>query len=145
MKILVATLGLLLVCGRAFAQTPQIFDGGVLNGAGFQKGQPIAPGSLISIFGSQLASRTAQADSIPLSASLGGVTVQFVNGGTKVNAPMLFVTPDNPAAQASSQINAQVPWNLVPSGTSAMVSVIVTRDGVASQTAQVAVAGFSPA
>jgi uncharacterized protein (TIGR03437 family) len=144
-KLIVGTLGSILICSLATAQVPQISDGGVLNGAGFQKGQPIAPGSLISIFGTQLASRTAQADSIPLSTSLGGVTVQFVNGNTKANAPLLFVTPDNPAAQASSQINAQVPWNLVPPGSSATVTVIVTRDGVTSQPSQVNVAPFSPA
>src|SRR5579864_9599335 len=84
-----------------FAQPPTVADGGVLNGASFVKGQPVTVGSLVSIFGTNLASAMAQADTIPLSNSLGGVSVQFVNGGTTLNAPMLFVS--------GSQVNAQVP------------------------------------
>lgn len=134
----------IIACGIAAAQSPQIFDGGVLNGASFQKGQPVTPGSLITIFGTQLASRTAQADTIPLSTSLGGVTVQFVTGNTTTNAPLLFVTPDNAANQVNSQINAQVPWNLIPNGTSASVNVIVSHDGVSSPPTPVMIGGFSP-
>jgi uncharacterized protein (TIGR03437 family) len=132
------------VAALAAAQTPSVFDGGVLNGAGFQKGQPVTGGSLVSIFGSQLASKVAAADSIPLSKSLGGVTVQFVNGNTTLSAPMLYVQPDDPANQIISQINCQVPWNLVPEGTTATVNVIVTRDGVKSAPAPVTVGPFSP-
>lgn len=133
-----------LTASLALAQAPSISNGGILNGASFQKGQAITPGSLISIFGTNLASTTAQADSIPLSTSLGGVTVQFVNGSTTVTAPMLYVQPDDPSKGVTSQINLQVPWEIVPSGTSATVNVVVTRDGVASQAASVNVAPFSP-
>ncbi|MBV8817104.1 MAG: hypothetical protein JO022_02035 [Acidobacteriaceae bacterium] len=134
----------LIACGAAFAQTPKIGDGGILNGADFQKGKPITPGSLISIFGTQLASRTAQADSIPLSTSLGGVTVQFVTDTKTATAPLLFVAPDNAAAGASSQINAQVPWDLIPNNTTATVNVVVTNNGVASAPTAVTVGPFSP-
>jgi uncharacterized protein (TIGR03437 family) len=134
----------LAVAALAAAQTPSVFDGGVLNGAGFQKGQPVTGGSLVSIFGSQLASKVAAADTIPLSKLLGGVTVQFVNGNTTLSSPMLYVQPDDPAKQIISQINCQVPWNLVPEGTTANVSVIVTRDGVMSAPAAVTVGPFSP-
>ena len=41
----------------AYAQ-PSVAAGGVLNGASFATGQPVAPGSLVSIFGSDLASTT---------------------------------------------------------------------------------------
>jgi uncharacterized protein (TIGR03437 family) len=120
------------------AQTPSISAGGILNGASFAKGVPITPGSLITIFGTQLAASTAEADTIPLSTKLGGVTVQFVNGSTTANAPMLFAN--------GTQINAQVPWELVPSGATAPVSVnvIVSNNGVASAPAPVTVGPFSP-
>src|SRR5438067_7203186 len=118
---------LLFGAGWASAQSPNIAAGGVLNGASFAKGQPIAPGSLITIFGTQLASRTAQADTIPLSTSLGGVTVTFVSDSKTIKAPLLFVN--------SGQINAQVPWDIVPSGSTATVNVTVKRDGTSSQAA----------
>jgi len=133
----IRTVALLFACaGLALAQAPSVFDGGVLNGASFAKGQAITPGSLISIFGTNLASQVSQADTIPLSKSLGGVTVLFVNGNTAINAPMLFAN--------GSQLNAQVPWELVPAGASANVSVIVTNNGVNSNLEKVAVAPFSP-
>ena len=138
-----AILLLFALAGAVAAQTPSVFDGGVLNGAGFQKGQPVTGGSLVSIFGSALASKVASADSIPLAKALAGVTVQFTNGSTTLNAPMLYVQPDA-ANGVISQINCQVPWNLVPEGASATVTVVVTRDNVASSPAQVAVGPVSP-
>ncbi len=120
----------------AFAQTPSIANGGVLNGASFATGQPITVGSLVSIFGSNLASALAQADTIPLSTNLGGVSVQWVNGSTTVNAPLVFV--------AGTQVNAQVPWSLVPAGATQNVNVVVNVNGTASAPAQVTVGPFSP-
>src|ERR1700730_3297468 len=122
MRIKVSLLFLAMSC-VAFPQTPSVADGGVLNGASFVKGQPVTVGSLVTIFGSNLASATAQADTIPLSTSLGGVTVQFVNGGTSVNAPLVFV--------AGTQVNAQIPWSLVPAGATQNVNVVVNVNGVA--------------
>jgi uncharacterized protein (TIGR03437 family) len=128
---------LLFVCaGLGFAQAPSVSNGGVLNGASFATGQPITPGSLISIFGTNFASQVAEADTIPLSKSLGGVTVEFVNGDTTIGAPMLFAD--------STQLNVQVPWELVPAGATANVSVIVSNNGLSSAPAQVAVGPFSP-
>jgi uncharacterized protein (TIGR03437 family) len=138
-------VALLSVCaGLALAQTPSITDGGVLNGASFAKGQAVTAGSLVSIFGTSLASKVSQADTIPLSKSLGGVTVLFINGNTAKNAPMLFVQPDDATTKVSSQLNVQVPWDLVPAGASANVKVIVTNNGVNSNTGTVAIAPFSP-
>jgi len=76
------------------AQTPVVVDGGVLNGASFAKqanglGAPVAMGSLVSIFGTNLATTLAVADSVPFSTSLGGVSVKF---GTK-DAPLQTVIP----------------------------------------------------
>ena len=129
---LTTVLLFLAATGVAVAQ-PSV--GGIVNGASFVQGQAIAPGSLFSIFGTQLAAAQASADTIPLSTSLGGVTVKFVNGSASSEAPLLFLQ--------SNQINAVVPWNLVPNGTTATVNVIVTNNGVASAPASVQVASLA--
>jgi uncharacterized protein (TIGR03437 family) len=116
----------------AYAQ-PTI--GGLTNAASFSS-PPLTGGSLVSIFGTNLAKNLAQADSIPLSTNLGGVTVKFTNGSTSINAPLLFVV--------GSQINVQVPWDLVPPNSTQNVSVVVTTDGVPSPPATVSVGPFSP-
>jgi uncharacterized protein (TIGR03437 family) len=130
-----------LVFAAALASAqPTIAPGGIANGASFQA-IPLAPGALFSIFGSGLASQTATASSVPFSSSLGGVTVHFVNGTTAVDAPLSYVQP---GTGTTSQVNAQVPWELVPPGTSATVTMTVLNNGVASSPAQVSVAPFSP-
>jgi|GEM_PF-6598484 len=71
-------------------------------------GQALAPGSLVSVFGQELAPRTEAATSLPLPTSLGGIRVTVVvlfYGG--FNAPLLYVSP--------GQINFQIPEN-VPTG-----------------------------
>ncbi len=120
----------LAVTGVAVAQ-PSV--GGIVNGASFVQGQAVAPGSLISIFGTNLAKAPAAADTIPLSTSLGGVTVKFVDGSTSVDAPLLYLQ--------SNQINAVVPWGLRPGE----VNIVVTDNNVSSASASVKVADFSPA
>jgi len=93
------------------AQAPSVNEGGVVNAATFSR--PSAPGSIVSIFGTNFASALAQASTVPLSTSLGGVSVTF-NG---IAAPLFFVS--------AQQINAQLPAGLP--GTTA--SVVVTRSG----------------
>jgi len=124
----------------AWAQLPNIPPGSIVNGASFSGTQPISVGSLISIFGTHLSSSLQHADTIPLSKSLGGVTVQFVNGTTVLNAPMLDTIP------GANQLNVQVPWNIVPpNAPNQMVNVVVAVDGVgSSQPAPVTVGPSSP-
>ncbi|MDE3164351.1 MAG: hypothetical protein KGN36_00980 [Acidobacteriota bacterium] len=81
----------------------------------------MAPGSLVSIFGTNLASSLSQADSIPLSTSLGGVSVMFNN----VPAPLLFVSH---SAANGDQINAQLPWEVQGS----TAQVVVSQGGQSS-------------
>src|SRR5687767_1218789 len=69
---------------------------GVLNGASFT--QTIAPGAIISIFGTALARGTASASSLPLPTSLEGTSVMV--GGQPI--PLFFVS--------TTQINAQLPF-----------------------------------
>jgi len=71
---------------------------GMSNGASFR--QTYAPGMLLSVFGSQLSIFTAAASSVPLPASLAGVSAT-VNG---VVAPLYYVSP--------GQINLEVPDSL---------------------------------
>jgi len=74
-------------------------QGGVLLGAGFERG-PVAPGSIISLFGQNLTTSTAVAQTLPLPRTLNGVRVLV---GEK-EAPLFYVGP--------SQVNAQVPFEL---------------------------------
>ena len=117
------SLALLILAGASavFAQTPVVAQGGVLNAASFTLNQGVAPGSLVSIFGTNLASSLALADTIPLSTSLGNVNVTFNN----IPAPLLFVSHD---PVNGDQINAQLPFE-VPAGN---VQVSVTSGGNAS-------------
>ncbi len=89
----------------AAGQTATITKGGVVNAADYS--QDLAPGSLISIFGSNLASETTRATSLPLPTFLGGSTVEIVDDGNNVQAlPLWYVS--------ASQINAQLPYGLLP-------------------------------
>jgi uncharacterized protein (TIGR03437 family) len=74
-------------------------QGGVLLGAGFERG-PMAPGSIISLFGQNLAASAATAQTLPLPRTLNGVRVLV---GEK-EAPLFYVGP--------GQVNAQVPVEL---------------------------------
>ncbi len=114
----------------AYGQTPAVSAGGVSNAANGLS--TVAPGSLVSIYGTELASGLAQADSIPLSNTLNNVSVTF-NG---VPAPLLFVS--------TGQINAQLPWNVLSSGTTGTVNVVVTRNNQPSAGQSVTVGPFSP-
>ena len=53
-----------------------------------------------------------------------------------VAAPLLFVS--------SGQINAQLPWNVLSSGTTGTANVVVTRSGQASAAQSLQVGPFSP-
>src|ERR1035437_4617202 len=114
----------------AYAQTPAVSTGGVSNAANGLG--TVTPGSLVSIYGSELAGGLAQADSIPLAISLNNVIVTF-NG---VPAPLLFVS--------GGQINAQLPWNILSSGTVGTASVVVTRNNQPSAAQSLQVGPFSP-
>src|ERR1043166_5957434 len=112
----------LLLCGVSWAQTPAIVSGGIANGASFglAPNWAITAGSLISVFGTNLASGTAAADSIPLSTSLGGVSVT-ING---TPAPLNYVC-HNCVGGTGDQLNIQAPWEL----TGSTADVVVKNSG----------------
>jgi uncharacterized protein (TIGR03437 family) len=95
-------------------QTPPVLSyRGVVNGATFAQNQPLAPGAIVSLFGSQLAYSVEGATVTPLPKELASTKVMI--GG--VEAPLFFVS--------WGQINFQVP-NEVAAGTT---TVQVVRDG----------------
>lgn len=123
---------LLLMAAAAaatWAQTPAINHGGILNAASFATGQGIAPGSVVAIFGSNLAAGLAQADSVPLATQLANVSVSF--NGQK--APLFFVSP--------GQINAQVPFEVTAGAT---VNVVVSFNGSTSTAEVVPTVSMAP-
>ena len=81
---------------------PALFAGGVVNGANFAPGGAMAPGSIVSVFGRNLASGQNLASRLPLETTLGGATLNVA--GTDVP---LFFSNEN-------QINAQLPFDLAP-------------------------------
>jgi uncharacterized protein (TIGR03437 family) len=126
----------LFVAITAFCQSPVISDNGTVNAASFASGQQIAPGSLAAVFGTDLAGTLTLADSIPLAAQLADVRVTF----NDIPAPLLAAIPGTP-----SQVNAQVPWRVLPPGvTSGQATVIVFRGNSASPPKTVQVGASAP-
>jgi len=120
------------VSAMAFAQAPVVAVGGVLDGASFTKGQAVAPGSVVSIFGGALANALQSGDTIPLSSVIGGVSVKF----NDIPAGLYFVS--------SGQINAQIPWNVLGGGaTSGTVNVVVTTPNGTSAPQAVQIAPYT--
>jgi uncharacterized protein (TIGR03437 family) len=121
---------------------PAVAPGGVINSASFSKdvtgrGSPVAPGSLVSIFGSFPGATPQTAQNVPLPASLGGISVTF-NG---ISAPLSWVSPNG----TFPVINAQLPFGVLPGGeTSGAASVVVTVNGVPSSPTSVSVTPAAP-
>jgi minor extracellular serine protease Vpr len=81
---------------------PAIKSGGVVNAATFQVGNGMAPGSYISIFGSDLADTNIAETTASLPVSLGQIAVSFDGGGKSLPGHLHFISP--------GQINVQIPW-----------------------------------
>jgi uncharacterized protein (TIGR03437 family) len=125
MRLTALGMGLFVAASVVYAQGPAVNAGGVLNSGSYST-QGVAPGSLVSIFGTNLASALSLASTIPLSTTLGDVTSVTFNN---IPAALYYVGP--------LQINAQLPWNVLSAGTtSGNVNVVVTRSTGAPSTAQ---------
>jgi uncharacterized protein (TIGR03437 family) len=107
------------VAGNA-VEPPVVSSGGIVNGASFGAGEPVSPGSIISLFGRNLARGQNSATQLPLERNLGGATVSI--GG--VEAPLFFA--------AEGQINAQLPFDL-PANSRPQVIVRTQRVGGGTQ------------
>jgi uncharacterized protein (TIGR03437 family) len=109
----------------------QVVVSGVVSAASWAS--PVAAGSVVAIFGSQLANITASASGYPLPTNIRGTSVT-VNG---VAAPLYFVSP--------GQINAQMPSSIYSPVTGAIsASLIVTSPIGTSPATQVAVTDSVP-
>lgn len=83
------------------AAVPLIAPGEVRNAASLQKNAPLAPGSLVTIFGSNLSTGAGEvASTVPLPREIAGTEVRL--GDRPL--PLLYV--------GENQINAQVPYDL---------------------------------
>ena len=81
---------------------PIVLSGTIYNAASFAANTLVAPGGLITIFGSMLSAGTpAQANQTPLPSQLAGTQVLLGNA----SLPLLYAS--------DSQINAQVPYDIV--------------------------------
>ncbi len=107
---------------------PELTYRGIVNGATFSPSQPLARGTLVSLFGNQLTYALTQATATPLPTELGATQVMI--GG--VAAPLVFTS--------WGQVNLQVP-NEVPLGAT---TVQVLRDGQAGNTITATVSNRSP-
>lgn len=85
-----------------FATVPTIPPAGIQSVTGPTPDGSIAPGSIVSIYGQNLASSMVVGPTSPLSQTLGNVTVTV---GSSL-LPLVFVSPD--------QIAAQMPWEFAP-------------------------------
>jgi uncharacterized protein (TIGR03437 family) len=79
---------------------PQILAGGIVDAGSFTGGKFLAPGTVASVFGTNMAASPVQASTVPLPTSLGGVQL-LINGKP---APLYYVD--------SGLINFQVPWDI---------------------------------
>jgi len=102
--------------------------GGIVNSATFAAGAPVAPGSLVSVYGT-FPVNAAQANVTPWSAALSGLSIRF--GG--IQAPLSYVS--------ATQVNIQVPWEMAGQ-TQASVTATVASETTTAQT--VSLANFAP-
>ena len=81
--------------------TPSI--NGIINAAGCPPCNPVAPGSIASVFGTFQVSTAVSASGVPLPTSLGGLSLRF--GDSSSNASLFFAS--------ATQVNVQIPWTTV--------------------------------
>lgn len=111
------------------AAVPLVNPGAVVNGASFVAQSVVAPGTLVSVFGSRLADGTASSE-LPMSNNLGGT--QVVLGGKPV--PLRYAS--------DGQLNAQMPYD-IPVNT--QLQLLVQRGSALSVPEVITVASAEPA
>jgi hypothetical protein len=92
------------------AGMPTVNLGGVVNGASFLLAANLAPGSIISVFGTNLASANTSNSGFPLPTTLAGIKLTI--GG--VDAPLFY--------GSNGQVNAQLPFEIPPGWQTQMIA-----------------------
>jgi adhesin/invasin len=100
-----------------------------VQGASYSAGAPIAPGTLITIYGNNLADQTGQTSGVPLPQQINGT--QLLLGSEA--APLLYAS--------SGQINIQVPYDLP---VNSQFQMTVQRGGALSVPEALVVASAQP-
>jgi uncharacterized protein (TIGR03437 family) len=108
---------------------PSVAANGVLNAASFTA--PVAPGSIISLFGTFAIPMSVSANRYPPPTVLSDLSVQF---GSAPLAPLFFAS--------QSQVNAQIPWELTGQSQTALT---VSQYGQSSVSQSVPLAPYAPA
>ena len=123
-QIFNATVGGLTVQFNGFARFyPAITSNGVVDGASFQVGQGLAPGSYITIKGTALSDAIQAESTTSLPVALSDVSVSFDGGGLSLPGHISYVSP--------GQINVQIPWEFQGQSSVAMkVTVSQLPSGV---------------
>ena len=132
----VATMGNVSVTFTATAipniPRPSLLAGAVVNGATFGSGAPLAPGSIVSIFGRNLAESNAFAGSVPLPTSLQTTRVLLSTSLGEVELPLFFVSPQ--------QVNALLPYDMA----AGVYRLSVEVESVRGNAVEVPIASFAP-
>ncbi|MFN7992418.1 MAG: hypothetical protein U0Q18_02385 [Bryobacteraceae bacterium] len=111
----------------AFAP-PALNQGGTVNNASFA-GRPVAPGSLVSIFGTGLSGTNQIAATVPLPSLLGTTSLQLAG----IPVPLIHAFP--------LQVDAQIPWEL---GGQTQAAMTIVTDNLNGNTVMVPLAQYSP-
>ncbi|MDQ2898444.1 MAG: hypothetical protein M3Y07_01425 [Acidobacteriota bacterium] len=105
-SILLGTLVLGSTCMWAqsarLSNAPSIAPNGTVNAADYSRA--FAPGAIVTIFGDNLANSVEPAAGLPLPNSLGGATVELIDGENITALPLFFASP--------GQLNAQLPYTI---------------------------------
>jgi uncharacterized protein (TIGR03437 family) len=108
---------------------PEIAADGIVNAASFAPFGPVAPGSLVAVFGDRLALGAAPATNVPLPVTLAGSSILI--GGQQ--APLIYAS--------DGQVNAAIPYGLSPNTTQ---QAIATRASTLSVPQPVIIAPAAP-
>jgi uncharacterized protein (TIGR03437 family) len=108
---------------------PVISQDGVVNAASFAAAAPVAPGSLVAVFGSRLAQASTAATETPLPVNLADATVVIAGA----RAPLLFAS--------DGQVNAVVPFGIPINSAQ---QVVASRGVTLSVPQSVVIAAASP-
>jgi uncharacterized protein (TIGR03437 family) len=109
---------------------PLIATGGLLNAASYALSSPVAPGTMVSIFGSHLSQSPGAAESLPLAQRMNGTTATVAG----IPLPLLYTS--------DGQVNALMPYGLTSDVT---LQLIVQRGNSLSLPEPVRIAPSEPA